>query len=343
LFPYFSLIFFLWFCLGAVDPFLTKLDNVTDWEDPTEYFKTIQKEQKEQQEMERTNLKLMEKEKEKATVRRLTQLIANSNDEPMSPLPFQKRIDPLPDFIVHTGSRAVSRQTRPSSKQVADLTSADHEMKEKESHHPSRKQLDFLHLFKDQPDAHFFPQGKNRSTSPGKHRSSRSNSPHALGSPNASAALGGKLSPGNSPNRFRQSGERVINHGSSPNHHQHGNSHSNTNSKKPSSPTDDKRYVRRKEKKNTHQQMRNSFFFGTSTEFISNNPINRRPSFLQSVPRHTSTNSAIGFLTNEESITLQSSSIESESSGLALVHNEYAEVCLLIYSLNFCSSFFGVV
>jgi hypothetical protein len=309
-------------CLGAVDPFLTKLDNVTDWEDPTEYFKTIQKEQKEQQEKERKTLKVTEKEKEIATIRRLTQLIASSNDEPLSALPFPKRNDPLPDVAAHitsshTASRAVSRQTRPSSKQAGEYSSSD-----KDSQYSSRKQLDFLHLFKDQPDAQFFPQVKNGTSSPGKHRSSRSNSPHALGSPNASA--GGKFSPGNSPNRFRQSGERVINRGSSPSLHQHvGNTNS---SKNPSSPVDDKRYVRRKEKKNTHQQMRNSFFFGTSAEFTSNNPVNRRPSFLQNVPRHTSTNSAIGFLTNEESITLQSSSIESESSGLALVHNEYAEV-----------------
>lgn len=350
---------------GAVDPFLTKLDKVTEWDDPMEYFNSLEKEQ--------------EKEFQE-------QVKSSITDSEIS----QQQIKELTKFILTTGADPSSAPTKSPGKPLTENMSRPHSQRassaasNKDGHipdEPKRKPIDFLNLFKNQPDADFFPMGKNKNllhstenvnshtlesmTSPlqtplktrsrisSPFSSSFLNSPHKNSSTNVfdhpispskrnlSLSLGAR----NSFSQKKSNDDSSFNFQSEPIHNttQSQSQIPQLQQRRPSirflSPLEtvlqeklkqkteiennqlaekhNPRFYHRKPRKNI-QQTRPSLYFQHLTK-DHNNLTNHG-----GIPRLSSA-SAVGFLMNEESLTLQSSSVESESV-VSLAHNDYAEV-----------------
>ena len=302
-----------------MEPFESKLDKIGEWEEPLEYFNTV-KQNELQAKLLKEDQKITEKDLERMEIQRITERILNGEDFSPDRDSIKSRTSPSrgrsrSPYRLNATSRPSSQNSRgrsASAEKRAGNTDSNGGQKILEK---SRKPLDFMNLFHNQPDADFYPQPSkvdstaNSLFSPNYRNRSRSGSP--LTSPFSPSQ---RYSPSPKRGIDRQRVER-----------------GRLRDRK-ASPTEDKRFIHRKTKKNIHK-IRSSLFFGESSQEKGKE---RALSFLQKpLARNNSTNSAIGFLANEESLTVHSSSVASDSlQSLSLVNNEYAEVCLFWFYLN---------
>jgi hypothetical protein len=350
---------------GAVDPFLSKLDKVTDWDDPMDYLKSIAKDEK-RKKLDDEKRRISDAEISKSQIKEITNYIV-SQSSPKSPQHRTMMNSSSEMFLDRTGNNHSSEKSRttasrPVSQEKQEKTTAH------EGHHATKKPpIDFLHLFQNQPDSDFYPMGresyykeKHQEIQHQIHRS-RSNSPFSpsyLDSPhrNSASNIFSNNSPKKSSNNNTNSSALLPPHNHKKvveNKHHNNAAHrsfsltaenSLKNSIRTLSPLEKAvqekihvsqqtfndnanphlhhRFYHRKPQKNI-QQTRPSLYFQHLTK-DSNNVTNHSNSFQRL--QHISTGSAIGYLNNEESLTLVSSTIESESQEASLAQNDYAEV-----------------